>query len=111
MRGAMKENELQDLESRVETMKESVSQLTKKVEGEGRLGDLQADLVAVAKRLVAELRAETTAAFRSEAAAVAALDEQLWLTDQRLGQRIDELTHAYRDCLTVVENCSPGATL
>jgi len=53
-----------------------------------RLGE---DLVAFQEQLIAELRAETKAAFRSEAAAVAALDEQLWLTDQRLGQRIDEL--------------------
>merc|ERR1711957_979776 len=45
------------------------------------------------RRIVAELRLETAAALRSEASAVAALDEQLWLTDQRLGQRIDEPAH------------------
>lgn len=54
-------------------------------------------------RLMTELRAETSSAFRSEAAAVAALDEQLWLTDQRLGQRIDELAHSHRESITVVE--------
>eukprot|EP00929_Paragymnodinium_shiwhaense_P101878 TRINITY_DN65073_c0_g1_i1.p1 TRINITY_DN65073_c0_g1~~TRINITY_DN65073_c0_g1_i1.p1 ORF type:complete len:443 (+),score=114.47 TRINITY_DN65073_c0_g1_i1:99-1427(+) len=42
---------------------------------------------------VAELRAEVTAAFTSESAAIAALDEQLWLCDQRLGERIDDLVH------------------
>jgi hypothetical protein len=41
------------------------------------------------------LTAELATAMRSEAAAVAALDEQLWLTDQRLGQRIDELARAH----------------
>lgn len=55
------------------------------------------------QRLIAELRAETSSAFRSEAAAVAALDEQLWLTDQRLGQRIDELVHSHRDSISVLE--------
>lgn len=58
---------------------------------------LREELIALQKRLVAELRAETTAAFRSESASVAALDEQLWLTDQRLGQRIDELAHAHAE--------------
>lgn len=65
--------------------------------------NLKEELVTLQKRLVAELRAETTAAFRSESASVAALDEQLWLTDQRLGQRIDELAHAHQECVTVVE--------
>jgi hypothetical protein len=32
----------------------------------------------------------------------------LWLTDQRLGQRIDELAHLYRDSLAVVGHCPPG---
>lgn len=58
-------------------------------------GRLSEDLAAAQNRLFADLRAETTAAFRSEAAAVAALDEQLWLTDQRLGQRIDEIAHLH----------------
>jgi len=48
-------------------------------------------------------RGEITTAFKSEAAAVAALDEQLWLTDQRLGQRIDELVRSHRDSISVVE--------
>ena len=33
-------------------------------------------------------------ALNRESAAIAALDEQLWITDQRLGQRIDELHRA-----------------
>jgi len=57
-----------------------------------RLGE---DLVALQQRLVTELRAETTAALSRESAAIAALDEQLWITDQRLGQRIDELSHMH----------------
>eukprot|EP00927_Polykrikos_kofoidii_P040430 TRINITY_DN34566_c0_g1_i1.p1 TRINITY_DN34566_c0_g1~~TRINITY_DN34566_c0_g1_i1.p1 ORF type:complete len:640 (-),score=136.59 TRINITY_DN34566_c0_g1_i1:72-1991(-) len=58
-------------------------------------GRLEAEITACQQRLFAQLRAETTASFRSEAAAVAALDEQLWLTDQRLGQRIDEVAHLH----------------
>lgn len=69
---------------------------------------LSEDILALQQRLMTELRNETTAAFRSEAAAVAALDEQLWLTDQRLGQRIDELAHAQRDSITVVERRKGG---
>lgn len=56
---------------------------------------LSEQCIGMQQKLIAELRAETTAAFKSEAAAVAALDEQLWLTDQRLGQRIDELAHLH----------------
>merc|ERR1719265_1845123 len=52
----------------------------------------QADeLLASQQRAINELRNETMAACRAEAAARAALDEQLWLTDQRLTQRINEL--------------------
>mmetsp|Transcript_52298 Transcript_52298/g.124771 ORF Transcript_52298/g.124771 Transcript_52298/m.124771 type:complete len:1039 (+) Transcript_52298:111-3227(+) len=49
------------------------------------------DIQAAQKKVASELRLELRSALRSEAAAVAALDEQLWLTDQRLGQRIEEL--------------------
>merc|ERR1719271_2411241 len=65
--------------------------------------ELMKELAKQQQRLIAELRAETNTAFRSEAAAVAALDEQLWLTDQRLGQRIDELAHSHREAVAVVE--------
>merc|ERR1712118_433771 len=57
--------------------------------------ELIQDIAKQQQRLVSELRGEITTAFKSEAAAVAALDEQLWLTDQRLGQRIDELARAH----------------
>mmetsp|Transcript_54488 Transcript_54488/g.129898 ORF Transcript_54488/g.129898 Transcript_54488/m.129898 type:complete len:449 (-) Transcript_54488:177-1523(-) len=58
------------------------------------------------KQEITELRAEMTAAFQREAAAVVALDEQVWLTDQRLGQRIDELMQIHvreRDTIVVRE--------
>jgi len=48
------------------------------------------------KRLSAELKAEIRAMMKNEQTAIAALDEQLWLTDQRLGQRIDELAKVDR---------------
>ena len=54
------------------------------------------EVVAVQQRLISDLRAETTSALNRESAAIAALDEQLWITDQRLGQRIDELTQTRR---------------
>merc|ERR1712232_851013 len=44
---------------------------------------------------------EDTRHLKSEAAAIAALDEQLWLTDQRLGQRVDELQHAHAESIAV----------
>lgn len=46
------------------------------------------------KKAASELRMEVRAALRNEATAVAQLDEQLWLTDQRLGQRIDKVMHS-----------------
>jgi hypothetical protein len=66
-------------------------------------GRLLQDLERQQNRLLTDLRAEITAHLRSEAGAVAALDEQLWLTDQRLGQRIDELARMQRESVTVVE--------
>eukprot|EP00930_Biecheleria_cincta_P039661 TRINITY_DN27247_c0_g1_i1.p1 TRINITY_DN27247_c0_g1~~TRINITY_DN27247_c0_g1_i1.p1 ORF type:complete len:894 (+),score=185.94 TRINITY_DN27247_c0_g1_i1:48-2684(+) len=52
---------------------------------------LEQDVAALQRKGAAELRVEVRTAIRNEAAAVAALDEQLWLTDQRLGGRIDEM--------------------
>merc|ERR1712139_265552 len=49
------------------------------------------------------LRAETRAALKSEQNSIAAIDEQLWLTDQRLGQRIDELAHAQERTAVMVQ--------
>lgn len=54
-------------------------------------GSLEQDVAALQRKGAAELRVEVRTAIRNEAAAVAALDEQLWLTDQRLGGRINEL--------------------
>jgi len=54
-------------------------------------GSTKEELASLQRRLGAELRAETRALLKSEQNTLAALDEQLWLTDQRLGQRIDEL--------------------
>jgi len=86
--------------SREVEMDDTKSELKRWVEeSQTRLSE---DIMALQQRLMADLRNETTAAFRSEAAAVAALDEQLWLTDQRLGQRIDE-AHSQRECITVIE--------
>merc|ERR1711920_1111950 len=42
-------------------------------------------------RLSAELKVECRASIKQEQNNIMALDEQLWMTDQRLGQRIDEL--------------------
>lgn len=65
----------------------------------GRLEDFRSrisdDVLALQDRTVKELRSETAAALSREAASIAALDEQLWITDQRLGQRIDELAHLH----------------
>lgn len=44
---------------------------------------------------LAEVRLELRRAMRRESQHVAALDEQLWLTDQRLGQRLDELAQRH----------------
>lgn len=66
-----------------------------------RLGD---DLLAHQQRLISELRSETNMAFKSEAASVTALDEQMWLTDQRLGQRIDKVDQQTRECTASAEN-------
>mmetsp|Transcript_44354 Transcript_44354/g.105013 ORF Transcript_44354/g.105013 Transcript_44354/m.105013 type:complete len:378 (+) Transcript_44354:94-1227(+) len=56
---------------------------------EGQAGKQHA---SAQEKLIADLRAEIAVAFRDEAATVAALDEQIWMTDRRLGQRIEALT-------------------
>jgi hypothetical protein len=105
-----------ELHAGVAQLREDVLQISRQLEAgvdiKSPLEELKGELVGLQKRLVSELRAETTAAFRSEAAAVAALDEQLWLTDQRLGQRIDELVHSYGNCLAVgKDRGSPPASV
>jgi len=63
-------------------------------ESEACNASLREEIASVQRRLGAELRAEARALLKTEQNALAALDEQLWLTDQRLGQRIDELVQA-----------------
>jgi len=63
-------------------------------ESEACQATLREEIASVQCRLGAELRAEARALLKTEQNALAALDEQLWLTDQRLGQRIDELVQA-----------------
>merc|ERR1712217_155539 len=49
------------------------------------------DLAASQRQMAAELRAETQLWLTEHRHAIGSLDEQLWLTDQRLTGRIDEL--------------------
>jgi len=53
---------------------------------------MQPSLTQSQEQSIEDLRAEVAAAFREEAQTVAALDEQIWLTDRRLGHRIEALT-------------------
>jgi len=52
---------------------------------------LDKELANQHQRLAAELHTEINSAVQHEYATATALDEQMWLTDQRLGQRIDEV--------------------
>lgn len=62
------------------------------------------DVLALQQRLLATMRAELAAAFRSEAAAVTALDEQLWQKDQKLRQEVDKVaSQRTRDRIAVIE--------
>jgi hypothetical protein len=66
-----------------------------------RLGET---LLSQQQRLKADIRTETTAMVQNEAAVVRALDEQLWLCDQRLGQRIDQTDQSCRDVALEMDN-------
>lgn len=50
-----------------------------------------------------KLRAEIKDALRNEVAVVSSLDEQLWITDQRLGQRIDAVSRSHCECMQLIE--------
>merc|ERR1711970_966553 len=68
---------------------ESIPRLSKSVAGlSGRAEKEEArresNFSSLHRQLSRELRAEAADAIRKEASSVAALDEQLWLTDQRL---------------------------
>merc|ERR1712083_1214214 len=52
---------------------------------------LRKELEQLHWRLSAELKVECRASIKQAQNNIMALDEQLWMTDQRLGQRIDEV--------------------
>merc|ERR1740123_2385248 len=68
------------------------------------------ELADLQRRMLQEVRGEVRAMISNERHAIAAIDEQLWLTDQRLGQRIDEIAHAQeRNAVLVAVNNSTHA--
>eukprot|EP00929_Paragymnodinium_shiwhaense_P025853 TRINITY_DN1553_c0_g5_i1.p1 TRINITY_DN1553_c0_g5~~TRINITY_DN1553_c0_g5_i1.p1 ORF type:complete len:369 (+),score=115.15 TRINITY_DN1553_c0_g5_i1:88-1194(+) len=72
---------------------------------------LTEELTLKQERVCTELRSEFQTALRSEVASIMALDEQLWLTDQRLSQRIDELVQLHlRDPSVSAKISHGGAT-
>mmetsp|Transcript_99823 Transcript_99823/g.177670 ORF Transcript_99823/g.177670 Transcript_99823/m.177670 type:complete len:941 (+) Transcript_99823:57-2879(+) len=77
---------LQDMDRRLEESRRGL-----RADFESWQSGLEQDVTALQQKGAAELRVEVRTAIRNEAAAVAALDEQLWLTDQRLSRRIDDL--------------------
>jgi hypothetical protein len=83
--------------SRTNTAVSALEQLVTKPVDTESLKDLQARLS------LEDLRKETTAAFQSEASAVALLEEQFF----RLSQRMDQL--ATRDSITVIDRRNPGS--
>lgn len=72
---------------------------------------LREELAAAQHQLSAGLRAEARALAKNEQVTVAALDEQLWLTDQRLSQRIDELAHAHERTVVAAAAASSAASM
>lgn len=93
-------NSQQELQQRLTVWQEELeTNLTRELEtlsaARGDLKQCFEDFAAEQRRSVAELRLESRAGIRSEASSLAALDEQLWLTDERLGRRIDELTSRF----------------
>merc|ERR1712125_194037 len=64
---------------------------------ESSLKQLREELRPEHRKLNGEFQAELRALRKQEESQLAALDEQLWLTDQRIGQRIDDL------CRTVAQ--------
>jgi len=61
------------------------------------------ELANVQHRLISDLKTETTLGINRVNSSIAALDEQLWITDQRLGQRIDDLSHQVRGNISLFE--------
>merc|ERR1712125_260813 len=64
---------------------------------ESSLKQLREELRQEHRKLNGEFQAELRALRKQGESQLAALDEQLWLTDQRIGQRIDDL------CRTVAQ--------
>merc|ERR1712056_57909 len=58
---------------------------------------MRKDLEQLHGRLSAELKVEVRALSKKEQNNIVALDEQLWIIDQRVGQRIDELSQRTND--------------
>jgi len=54
------------------------------------------EITQVNRRITGELRAEMMPLLKARQDSIVALDGQLWVTEQRLGQRIDDLEHAVR---------------
>jgi len=75
-------------------LQQLVELLQREVASRGSHDGIREELLSINRKLGAELRAEARSLFKQEQNSIAALDEQLWLTDQRLGQRIDELVQA-----------------
>lgn len=87
-----------EVEKRLEGLREEIVASNMAREScDVRIRETQADVHKViesTKVIATELRSEMKSLLKNEQNAVAALDEQLWLTDQRLGTRIDELIQA-----------------
>jgi len=91
------QREMDLVQGKYQQAKDEVAALQQRASGEvveACQSSLQGELAAVQRRLAAELRSEMRGLLKGEQSAIAALDEQLWRTDQRLGQRIDELAQA-----------------
>jgi len=81
-------------------VEESQQGLVEKVEAWQALLDKE---VASQRKSMNDLNADVRLAMKGEDAAVVKLDEQLWLTDQRLGQRLDELDQRIANMVGVLE--------
>lgn len=89
-------------------IREELGSLERRVaaDAEAKQSGVKEEVVSAQRRLGAELRAEIRSAIKQEQTTMSALDEQLWLTDQRLGQRIDELVQqvAARDRVSAAQS-------
>lgn len=93
----------------VESLSDSSAQLRRQFAAAAGSWEETASAVATAAAAAAavapaqqRLLAEVRSGSRGQTAALAALDEQLWLTEQRLGRRIDDLTAAHKSISAAV---------